>query len=74
MKRSERVEADSSIYEFKRTVKLSAAPMTVSAGANEIYVLMNNNKIARVDVNTFSVTYEFEIKDYDATSLSFSSA
>ncbi len=58
LKRSERISPDISQYEFKKSLKLSAAPMVVSAGEHEVYVLMNNNKIARIDANSHNVTQE----------------
>jgi WD40 repeat protein len=69
LKRSERV--DGHIYEYKKNLQLPGAPMVVSPAADLIYVLQNNNKIIKIDVASYSITQEFEVKDYEATALSF---
>ena len=48
--------------------------MVVSPAADLIYVLQNNNKIIKIDVASYSIAQEFEVKDYEATALSFNAA
>lgn len=48
--------------------------MVVSPAAEVVYVLQNNNKVIKVDVASFSVAEEHEIKGYEATALSFNAA
>jgi WD40 repeat protein len=73
IKRSFRA-ADSHVYEFRNLVKVGATPVSISASGDGrgLYVLQNNNKIAHIEGESFTVTKEVEIKDYDATSMSYS--
>lgn len=73
IKRSFRVSPDSHIYEYKNTVKVSAAPLAVTPSADKkgLYVLMNNIKIALIDGETFTVANEVELKGYEAMALSY---
>ncbi len=73
IKRSFRVSQDSHIYEYKNAVKVSAAPLAVTPSADKrgLYVLMNNNKVALLDGETFTVAKEFELKGYEAMSISY---
>ena len=73
IKRSFRVSPDSHIYEYKNSVKVSAAPLAVTPSADKkgLYVLMNNNKVALLDGETFTVAKESELKGYEATSITY---
>jgi DNA-binding beta-propeller fold protein YncE len=70
LKRSERIDG-SHVYEYKKTLQLPGAPMVVSPSGDVIFVLQNNNKVIRVDVASYSVSGEFEFKDYEATAMSY---
>jgi hypothetical protein len=72
--RSFRLAPESHIYEFKNQVKVTATPVAISTTGDKkgIYVLENNNSIAHIDGETFTIINEVEIKGYDATSLSYS--
>lgn len=45
--------------------------MVVSPSAEVIYVLQNNNKVIKVDVASYSIAQEYDVKDFEATALSF---
>jgi WD40 repeat protein len=59
-----------SSFEFKHSVKITGAPIAISA-ANEkvLFVLNNNSKISAIDNETFTIIKEVEVKDYEATAL-----
>ena len=71
LKRSEKI--DGYTYEYKKNLQLSGAPVVVSPSADLIFVLLNNNRIVKVDVASFSVSQEFDVKDFEATALSLNS-
>ena len=59
-----------SSFEIKNTVKISGAPIGIATGNGKIlFVLQNNNKVAVIDVETFNLVKEHEVKGYEATSI-----
>lgn len=62
-------------FQIKNSLKLTGAPLSVSIGNDKVlYVLQNNNRIAAIDADSLTLRKEFELKDYEGTALSYSSA
>lgn len=57
-------------FAFNASVKLSGAPSALSSGNGKLlYVLQNNNKLAAIDIASFTIVKEHEFKDYEATGM-----
>jgi hypothetical protein len=53
-------------------LKVNGAPVSVSVDGPALFVLQNNNKIAKIDIDSFSLVKEFEVRDFESTSLAYS--
>jgi WD40 repeat protein len=69
IKKSELIHGTHS-YEFKGSVKLDGHPIAMVAGNDKIlYVLQNNNQLALIEIEGFTVVKTHDFKDYEATAL-----
>lgn len=69
IKKSIKKEEDQT-FEFKATAKITGTPISISAtNGHQLFVLTNNNKLFVIDVETFGVVKEVELKEYEATAM-----
>ena len=62
-------------FEYKQSLKLEAFPIALTVGQDgNLYVLQNNNKLAIIDIASFTLTKLHEFKDYEATAATFASS